>query len=324
MGTYAVGFAKWLLVVVVLYASCAWSQGYPSKPIKLVVPLAPGGGNDILARTIAQPLQQQLHQPVVIENRSGAGGNVGTEFVARAPADGYTLLLISNAQVMNPWLYKQLPFDIIRDFNPVALLATLPMLVMTHPSVPVTSIAELVAYARANPQKLSYASPGVGTPHHLATELFKKRTGIDMVHVPYKGGAPAVTALVTGEVQVTFAVLATAMPYVNAGKLRALATAEAKRIPMLPELPTVAEAGLEGFSVTPWLGIIAPAGTPAGIVTRLSEETRRLLELAEIRDRLSVQGMVIAYHNPEEFRSVIAADYEKWGKLIREFGVTTE
>jgi len=269
-------------------------------------------------------LQERLHQPVVIDNRPGAGGNIGTEFVARAPADGYTLLLISNAQVMNPWLYKQLPFDIIRDYSPVAMLATLPMLLLTHPSVPVKSVAELIAYAHANPRKLSYASPGIGTPHHLATELFKKMTDIDMVHVHYKGGAPAVTALIADEVQVMFGVVTLAMPNIKAGKLRVLATAEAKRIPMMPELPTVAETGLEGFSVSPWFGFLAPAGTPASIVTRPSEETRRALELAEIRERLLAGGFLIAYRNPEEFRSAIAADYDKRGKVIRAVGVTAE
>jgi tripartite-type tricarboxylate transporter receptor subunit TctC len=317
----AMNLAESLLVIVVLFASCAWGQGYPNKPVKLIVPMTPGGGNDIIGRTLAQPLQERLHQPIVIENRPGAGGNVGTEFVARAPADGYTLLLVSNAQVMNPWLYKQLPFDIIRDFSPVAMLAALPMLVLTNPSLPVKSIAELIAYAHANPGTLSYASPGTGTPHHLATELFKKMTGIDMVHVPYKGGAPAVTALIAGEVQVMFGVVATTMPHIKAGKLRALATAEAKRIPMLPDLPPVAETGIEGFSVGIWYGIMAPAGTPAGVVSRLSEETRRVLELPEIRERLLAQGFVITYQDPNELRSAMVADYDKWGKIIREAGI---
>ncbi len=311
-------------LLVVLFATCAWAQGYPNRPVKLIVPMTPGGGNDIVGRTVAQTLQARLHQPIVIENRPGAGGNVGTEFVARAPADGYTLLLVSNAQVMNPWMYKQLPFDIIRDFSPVAMLATLPMLVLTNPSLPVNSISELIAYARANPGRLSYASPGVGTPHHLATELFKKTTGIDMVHVPYKGGAPAVTALIAGEVQVMFGVVATTLPHVKAGKLRALATAEARRIPMLPDLPTVAESGIEGFGVGIWFGIVAPSGTPAGVVAELSGETRRVLELPQIRERLLAQGFVISYQDPEEFRSAIAADYDKWGKVIRAVGVTAE
>jgi len=320
----AMNLAESLLVIVVLFTTCAWGQGYPNRPIKLIVPLTPGGGNDIIGRTLAQPLQERLHQPIVIENRPGAGGNVGTEFVARAPADGYTLLLVSNAQVMNPWLYRQLPFDIMRDFSPVAMLATLPMLVLTNPSLPVTSIAELIAYAKANPGKLSYASPGAGTPHHLATELFKKMTGTDMVHVPYKGGAPAVAAVVAGEVQMMFGVVATTMPLIKAGKLRALATAEAKRIPMLPELPTVAESGIEGFGVGIWFGIIGPAGTPAGVVSRLSEETRQVLELPLIRERLPAQGFVIGYQNPDEFRSAMVADYDKWGKVIRAVGVTAE
>lgn len=322
MRRFAMNLAGSLLVV--LFASCAWGQGYPNRPVKLIVPMTPGGGNDIVGRTVAQTLQARLHQPIVIENRPGAGGNVGTEFVARSPADGYTLLLVSNAQVMNPWLYKQLPFDIIRDFSPVTMLATLPMLVLTNPSLPVNSVSGLIAYARANPGRLSYASPGVGTPHHLATELFKKTAGIDMVHVPYKGGAPTVTALIAGEVQVMFGVVATTMPHVKAGKLRALATAEARRIPMMPELPTVAESGIEGFGVGIWFGIVAPAGTPASVVAQLSGETRRVLELPEIRERLLAQGFVIAYQDPDEFRSAIAADYDKWGKVIRAVGVTAE
>ena len=318
------GARVWLLVLAALFASGAWAQGYPNRPIRLVVPLAPGGGNDILARALGQRLQDALHQPVVIENRPGAGGNVGSEYVARTPPDGYTLLMITVAQVMNPWLYKHLPFDIKRDFTPVAMLTTLPLLVLTHPSLPVKSVAELVAYARANPHKLNYASPGAGTPHHLATEMFKKATGTDLVHVPYKGGAPAVAALVSGEVQVMFGVLATTLPLVNAEKLRALATAEAKRIPTLPDLPTVAETGIRGFSVDNWYAIVGPAGMPPEVVSRLSEEIRRALEAPAMRDRMSSLGFVTAYGGPDELRSVIAADLDKWGKIIREIGVTAE
>jgi len=318
------GARVWLLVVAALFASCAWAQGYPSKPVRLVVPLAPGGGNDILARALGQRLQESLHQPVVIENRPGAGGNVGSEYVARTPGDGYTLLMITVAQVMNPWLYKHLPFDIQRDFTPVAMLATLPLLVLTHPSLPVKSVADLVAYARANPHKLNYSTPGAGTPHHLATEMFKKATGTDLVHVPYKGGAPAVAALVSGEVQMMFGVLATTLPLVKAGKLRALATAEPKRVPALPDLPTVAETGIQGFSVENWYGIVGPAGMPPEVVSRLSDEIRRALESPALHERMAQLGFVTDYRGPDALRSVMAADLDKWGKVIRSIGVSAD
>ncbi len=324
MRIHARVLSRWLLVLFALGASCAWSQGYPNKPIKLVIPMAPGGGNDILGRSVAQPLQERLHVPVIIDNRPGAGGNIAAEFVARAAGDGYTLLLVNNAQVINPWLTKSVPFDIIRDFKPVAMLTISPIVVVTHPSVPAKSVAELIAYARANPGKLSFASPGNGTPHHLAGELFKKVTGVDMVHVPYKGASPALTDLVAGQVHVMFAVVTSAMPYVKAGKLHALATVGAERIPTLPDLPTVSESGLDGFNVDIWYGILAPAHTPPDIVARLCDETRRAFDTQELRDRLSGQGYVLAYGNSESFQSRMAADYEKWGKLIPAMGIKNE
>lgn len=297
---------------------------WPAKPIRFVVPFPPGGGNDILARMLGPKLAEGLGQPVVIENRPGAGGNLGTDQVARSPADGYTIVIASNQVTINPGLGQKLPFDIERDFAPVALVASVPMLLVVHPSVSARTTAEFVALAKSQPGKLNHGTPGNGTPQHLAFELFDKLAGTSVVHVPYKGTGPAMADLLGGQIQAAFATLASVAPHVQAGKLRALAVATARRSPLLPDVPTVAESGVPGYDVPLWYSILAPAGTPREVVARIAAELKRSTESAEVRDRMVSQGFEPGFLGPEELQGLIQRDVARWQRIGRETGIRIE
>lgn len=301
----------------------AQSQTFPSKPIRLVVPFAAGGGNDLLARIISQKFLEKWGQPVIVDNRPGAGGNVGADFVAKAQPDGYTILLGTNTLTMNPFIFAKIPFDTQRDFAPVAMIATTPFYVVVNNNLPVKNIPELIAYAKANPGKLSYATPGIGTPHHLGTELFKSMTSTYMVHIPYRGSIPAITDVMGGQVQVMWATVNVALPLVNTGKVRGLALAEPKRIPSQKDSPVVAET-VPGYEVSAWYGIFAPAATPPAIVQQLSAELQAIFQQPDVQARLLPLGYEMSIGNSEQVREIITRDLEKWSKVVKAAGITPE
>jgi tripartite-type tricarboxylate transporter receptor subunit TctC len=300
-------------------AGAAAADAYPAKPVKIVVPYTPGGGADILARTLAAALAPKLGQPVIVENRPGANTIAGTEYVANAPADGYTLLLTPASFAINPSFYK-LPYDTIKGFAPVALVAMVPLLLVTNPALPVNSVKDLIALAKAKPGGITFASYGSGSPAHLAGELFKSMTGVDMLHVPYKGSAPALADIVAGHVAISFSSMSPAVPLVKSGRLRALAVSPAKRVAAMKEIPTIAEAGVPGYEVIAWNGIAAPAGTPRDVVAKLNRDIVDIVATAEFRDRISVQGFEPEASSPEEFSELIQRDVSKWAGVIKESG----
>jgi len=302
----------------------ALAQQYPSRPVRLVVPFPPGGPTDIVGRTIAQQLQERWGQPVVVENRPGAGAIIGMDAVAKAAPDGYTLLLGSNSLALNKSLYSKLPFELERDFAPVILITRIPNVLVVHPSVPAITVAELIALAKAKPGQLNYASVGTGTGPHLFAELFIRQTGIQLVHIPYKGTAPAVSDLLAGQVQMLFDSLATALPNIRAGKLRALGVTSATRAPAARELPTLAEAGVSGYEATGWFAIAATGGTPADIIARLNLDIGRALETAAVRDRLERLGGEVVGGTPEQFAAFIRAEMSKWDAVIRGAGIKAD
>ena len=316
--------------VLILLLACAVSsfahsqaaRDYPSKAIRIVIPFAPGGGTDTLTRLIAQKMSEAWGQPVVADNRPGAGGTIASDVVAKASPDGYTLLMgMIATHAMSPHLYKNLPYDVIKDFAPVTLAVVSPNILVVHPSVPANSIGELIAFARANPGKLNYGSAGTGSPAHLAGELFRSLAKADIVHVPYKGGAPAVTALLAGEVALMFAGPIESLPQVRSGKLRALGVTTPKRYDAARDLPTMLEAGLAGFELTQWNGLFAPAGTPPEIVAKLNAEATRILGLADVKERLLKAGFEPAPSTSKEFTDFVKRDYERWGAVIRNAGI---
>ncbi len=298
---------------------------YPSKPIRIVVPFPAGGTTDILARAVALKLTETGGQPVVVDNRPGAGGNIGAELVAKSAPDGYTLLMGTvGTHAINPVLYAKIPYDPQRDFAPVILVAGVPNVLVVNPALPVNSVQELIAYGKANPGKLNFASSGSGTSIHLSGELFKSMSGVPMTHVPYKGSAPALTDLLGGQVQLMFDNLPSALPHIKAGKLRALAVTGAQRAPALPDVPTVAEAGLPGFEASSWFGLLAPAGTPKDIIARLHAEVAKWLATPEARNRLAAQGANAVGNSPEEFAQFIATETVKWRRVVKESGAKIE
>ena len=303
----------------------AGAQGYPAHPVRIVIPYPPGGTADLLARVLGQKLGETLGQGFVIENRGGAGGNLAAEAVARATPDGYTLLM-ANAPVLavNPSLYDKVPFDPVRDFAPVSLVANVPLLLVTHPSFPPKSVSELIALAKAQNGKMNYASAGGGSTTYLATELFKSMAGVQMLAIPYKGSGPALAALVAGEVPVMFELFPSALGHVKGGRIRAIAVTSAARSPLMPELPTVAEAGLPGYEIASWFGIVAPAGTPGEIVMRLNAEIVRLINTPEMRARLATLGAEPRPGTPEQFAQLIPLEIRKWAKVIKESGARVE
>lgn len=294
------------------------SASYPTKPIRFVVPFPPGGPADILARAIAQPLGDRSGQQVVIDNRSGAGGIVGADIVAKAPADGYTLLMGTiGTQAINPSLYSRLPYDNVKDFEPIGLVSMVTIVLVTNPSVPAHSVKELIELARAKPAGVTFGSPGNGTPQHLASELFNTMAQVKTVHIPYKGAVPALQDLLGSRISAAFSSMPTALPYVKVGKLNALAVTSTKRSPVTPELPTVAEAGLPGYEVINWYGVLAPSGTPKPIVARLHDEITRIMNLPEVKERLATQGAEVITSTPQEFATFIRSETAKWAKVVK-------
>ena len=301
----------------------AHAQDYPTKPIRLVVPFAAGGALDTFARIFAPKLQQALGQPVLVENKPGAGSMLGTEMVARSPADGYTVLIPGSSLVIGP-LLSPVNFDPIKDFAPVIQVAAAVNVLVVNAEFPVKSVQELIQYLKANPGKVSYGSAGSGTTPHLQGELLKSLAGVEMTHIPYKGSAPALIDLVAGRVQVMFDPLASAGPFIKSGKLRALAVTTAARSPSAPELPTVSEAGVPGFETTPWVGVVVPAGTPKPIVNRLNHEFANLLKAADVKERLQSMGFDIVVSTPGEFGKFIASDQAKWARVIKISGAKAD
>ena len=311
--------------VLFAVAGSVLAQAYPSRSVTIVVPFPPGGATDILARQLARKLPEALGQQFVVENRPGAGGTVGSRAVLKSPANGYTLLMGTNAShAIAAALNPNLGYDPVKDFLPVSLVAIVPQVLMVNTSVPVSSVKELIAYAQQRPGALNFGSAGNGTPGHLGPELFKMMAGIDMVHVPFQGGAPALTALVGGQVQVLADNVNSALPQIRAGKVKAIAVTSAKRSGALPELATIAEQALPGFDSGSWFALFAPAGTPAEIVARLNAETIKALAAPDVRDVLAQQGAELAAGPPEELTRLIRSDIEKWGQVIRKIGLKPE
>ena len=302
----------------------AFAQSYPNKPIKFVVGFAPGGATDVVGRLMAKKIGDALGQPIIIENRAGGSSNIGAEVVVRSAPDGYTFYVCAITSAINVSLFPKLPFDFAKDFEPVALFANVPNILVVHPAVPAKTVKELIDYARANPGKLSYASSGAGTSIHLSAELFKMLTKVDMVHIPYKGSAPAMTDMIGGQVQVMFDNMPSALPHVKAGKLRALAVTSAQRSLSAPDVPTMGEAGVQGFDVQSWFGIVAPKGTPKDIITRLNAESVKALATADIKERFLDLGAVPAPMLPEAFGDFIRAEITRWGEVVKASGAKVE
>ncbi len=290
---------------------------WPQKPVRIIVPFAPGGGTDLVARLTAQKLSERYGQPFVVENKSGAGGTAGTDLVAKAKPDGYTFVVVSGSHTINPSLYKTLPYDTQRDFVPVTNLVSGPALFVVHPSVPAHSVKEFIALAKSKPGTFSFASSGNGSPPHMAGEMFNAMAGIDMVHVPYKGNGPAYNDLIGGQVPVMFPNIATALQYVRSGKLRALAVTSKERTRLAPDLPTVAESGLPGFELNSWFGLLAPAGTPSAIVNRVQQDIAKFYQQAELRDKLMAQGVEPLANTPAEFGQQIQQEMNYWAKMFK-------
>jgi tripartite-type tricarboxylate transporter receptor subunit TctC len=315
----ALGFAA-ALAAGLAHAQADW----PAKPIRMIVPYPPGGGTDVVARIVNEKLSTELGQPIVIDNTGGAGGSVGTELAAKAPADGYTLLLTLSSHTINPKLYPKLGYDVERDFIPVSLAAQIPQILVAHPSVQANTVAELVALLKANPGKYNYASVGIGSPGHIAGELFKLRTGVQMTHVPYKGGGPAVTDTMGGQVQLLFVSMPAALQFVKAGRLKALAVTSSKRSASAPEVPTIAENGGPDVVVDSWYGVLVPAKTPQPIVAKLNATLARVLQMPDVREKLFAQGAEAVSSSSAEFDALILDELKKWDYVIREAKITPE
>jgi len=309
-----------MLFFNVVQAQDAW----PSRPVRFILPFPPGGGTDILGRLIAERLSAGLGQPVVTENRGGAGGNVGAEAAARSSPDGYTLVLVAPSLAISPTLYSKINYDPVKDFAPVSLVATVPNVMITQASAPVQNLQEFIAYAKAKPGALNFGSGGAGTSNHLAGELFNIVTGAKLVHIPYKGVNLAMQDVLAGNVHLVFIGIPAAAPHIKAGKLRALALVAPQRSSALPEVPTVAEAGLRDFEVTTWYGVLAPAGTPRNVVTRLNAELGRIMHSPELKEKLAATGTEPLTSTPEEFADYIKREIAKWGEVVRKAGVKAD
>jgi tripartite-type tricarboxylate transporter receptor subunit TctC len=314
-----------MALLVLIIATAASAQSYPDKSVRMVVPFAAGAGsNDIMARLVAQKLSDALGQQFVVDNRPGASGIIGTDIVAKAPPDGYTVLMMSLTFTVNPSLFSKLPYDTVRDLIPVTMVASAPLMLVVHPSVPAKSVTEFIAYAKANPGKLNFGSGGPGTTPHLAGEMIKTMAGIQVTHIPYKGGAPALTDLVAGQIQFMCENIPGTLPFAKAGKLRALAVTDLKRSPLLLELPTLDEAGLKGYQIVGWNGLFVPAGTPQPIVNRLNAEVVKALALPDVKDRLATLGADAVGDTPQHFAVFIKAEIPKWAKVVKDAGLKIE
>jgi tripartite-type tricarboxylate transporter receptor subunit TctC len=317
---------QWALAILMAcIAPLAFAQAYPDHTIRLVVPFPAGGTTDILARDVAKKLTDTVGQAVVVDNRPGAGGNIGADIVAKSAPDGYTLLMGTvGTHAINPSLYAKMPYDHVKDFVPVVLVAGVPNVLVVNPSVPVNSVADLIKLAKAKPGTINFASSGSGTSIHLSGELFKTLAGVDITHVPYKGSSPALTDLMGGQVQIMFDNLPSSLALIKSGKLRAVAVTSLKRAPALPDVPTIAESGLPGFEASSWFGILAPAGTPAPIVARLNAEVNKWLQSPEGKEQLLAQGAEVAGGPPEKFVAHIRAETEKWAKVVKASGAKVD
>ncbi len=312
------------LALAVTAVASAQAQDYPSKPIRMIVPFPPGGVVDIVARQVSAKLSESLGQPVIIENRGGASGSVGTDVAAKAPADGYNGLFVFDTHAVNPHIYKRLRFDTFADFAPVSLLVRIPLVIAVHPSVPAKSLRELVALARSKPDSLSYASVGAGSSGHLAAEQFKLLADIKMVHVPYKGGGPATADLIGGQVPVAFLAAGVLMPHIRSEKVRAIAVTGTKRSAALPNVPTAAEAGYPQLDAGAWVGLVMPAGTPSAIVARLNSEVTKAIKDPAVAEKLSEQAMEVVGSLPEELALFVRAEHDKWGEVIKRANLNIE
>jgi tripartite-type tricarboxylate transporter receptor subunit TctC len=319
-----VRYAACLAAALVCMTAAHAQPAYPQKSIRMVVPFPPGGGTDILARLFGQKMSETLGQPIIIDNRGGAGGTIGTDIAAKAPPDGYTLILVSGSHAINASLYTKLPYDAVNDFAPITQIATSPGILVVNPSLPVKSVKDLIALARAKPGQINYASAGSGTPPHLAGELFKVMAKIDMVHVPYKGNAPAFTDVIGGQVSLIFPTMPSAMPFIKSGKLRPIAVTSAKRSPAAPDIPTIAESGLPGYEATSWYGILAPARTPPQIVARLHDVLVSVIGAPDIKEKLAAQGLDPVGNTPQQFAAVIKSEIVKWAKVVKASGAKPE
>ena len=322
---HAVAGVTLLASALALPAAAQSPAAYPSRPVRLVVPFPPGGPLDIVGRTIAQKLTEAWGQSVVVDNRPGAGGNIGADLVAKSPPDGYTILMGAlSTHAVNPSLYAKMPYDAVKDFAPITLVAITPNVLVVNASLPVNSAREFVAYAKANSGKLAFGSGSNGSAGHLAGELFKVETATDIIHVPYKGGAPATQALLAGDTQFMFDNLANAMPHVKAGKLKALAVTTAQRSKLAPELPTMAEAGLPGFDITTWFGLLAPAGTPIDVIAKWNAEVTKILNAPDMRERLTAQGAEPAPMTPDQFAAFIQSEIPKYARIVKASGAKVD
>jgi len=305
-------------------ASTSSGQAFPSRPVRIVSPFPPGGGNDVLCRIVASKLSESLKQSVLVDNRAGANGIVGTEVAARAAPDGYTIVLIPSGHAVNATLYRRLPYDTLKDFTPITLAASSPLVLAVHPSLPAKSVRELVALAKAKPDQLAYGSAGIGSSGHLAGAQFGILTGAKLLHIPYKGMGLVITDLISGQVSLTFGTSLSVVPHVRSGRLRALATTGTQRSGALPDLPTVAEAGVPGYEASLWYGFVGPARIPPEIVRRLNAEIVAVLSLPDVRERLAGQGVEARHTTAAEFTSLLASEVERWAKVVKRAGVSVE
>ena len=313
---------KLLAAFALLLSFSANAQTYPDRPIRIIVPFGPGGFTDVAARILQKELSAVLGQPVIIENKPGAGSTIGTTEVAKGRPDGYTLAMVSTTHVISPHLYKQMPYDALKDFTPVMKIAEGPYVLVVHPSLPAKSVADLIAMAKKDPGKIDYASSGNGSAQHLVGALFTRMAGVDLNHVPYKGSSQAMSDVLGGQVKVSFVGVPNALPNLANGKLRALGVSSAKRYGEMPDVPTIAEAGVAGYDATIWLGLLAPPGTPREIVQKLNTEIVRVLSTPDARRLMASAGVDVATSSPEEFGRLLQSEYERWGKVVRETGAT--
>ncbi len=317
-----ISLPRWIVGFLCAVSTCAaLAQSYPSRPVRVIVTFPPGAGSDIATRLVTAKLSETFARPFVIDNRAGAAGNIGVDIAAHAAADGYTLLAVTAAAAISQSAYARKPFDLVRDFAPVALIASAPFVLAVHPSIPAKSLKELVDLAKSKPGQYSYATPGTGSSPHMAGELLKQELGIDLLHVPYKGTVPAVADVIAGNVSMTLANTLVVLPQLKAGRLRGIAITSARRSANAPELPTIAESGVRGFESGTWYAMLAPAGTPRDIVTRLNREVTRIVQLADIRDKLAAQGAEPLTGTPEQTGEFVRSEIARWGKVVKAAGI---